>query len=117
MMNRPADLQKVITDDLYANPQPTIDGVKQVLDTLKNRIQALTPSQMQVIGYLRYLQSRPLHNGQKPYEGIIEHIQNEAHRVAPPGFFVRVIEALIPRPISVDSKTYDKMRKESDAKR
>lgn len=111
------NIQEVINHDLYANPMPQIDGVKQVIDTLKDKVQALTPAQMQAIGYLQYLQSRPIHGGKKVYQGIIDHIQNEAQRVAPPGFFVRVIEALIPRPISVDAKTYEKMKKESDARR
>jgi len=115
--NKPADIQGVLSQDLYSNPAPTIDGVKQVLDTLKDKVQALTPAQMQAIGYLRYLQSRSIHNGQKPYDSIIDHIQNEAQRVAPPGFFIRVIEALIPRQINVDGKTYEKMNKEKNAQR
>lgn len=111
------DIQSVISSDLYANPQPTVDGVKQVIDTLKDKVQPLTAQQMQAIGYLRYLQSRPIHQGEMVYQGIIEHIQNDAQRVAPPGFFIRVIESLIPRPMHIDGKTYDKMVKEANGKR
>lgn len=94
-----------------------IDSVKQVIDTLKDKVQPLTPQQMQAVGYLMDLQKRPLHKGAKTYQSIIDHIVNDAQKVAPSGFFIRVIEALIPRPISVDSKTYEKMKKESDGQR
>lgn len=112
-----ADIQSVITKDIYSDPTPSIDGVKQVIDTLKDKVQPLTPQQMQAIGYLRHLQSRPIHGGNKPYEEIIKHITQDATRVAPPGFFIRVIEALIPRPVHVDGKTFEKMKKESEGKR
>lgn len=111
------DLEKVVNQDLYSNPMPQIDGVKQVLETLQDRVQALSPSQMQAIGYLEHLQARPIHGGSKPYAELIDRIQNNAYRVAPPGFFIRVIEALIPRPMHVDGKTYDKMRKENEGSR
>lgn len=113
------DIQGAMGADLYGEAAPMIDSVKQVIDTLKDKVQPLTPKQMQAVGYLRYLQSRPLHarNKNKTYEGIIKHIQEDAQKVAPSGFFIRVIEALIPRPISVDSKTYEKMKKESDGQR
>jgi hypothetical protein len=94
-----------------------VDGVKQVLDTLKDRVQALSPTQMQGIAFLEYLQSREIHKGQRPYDHIISTLRDESYRVAPPGFFIRVIEALIPRPISVDQKTADKMKKEANSQR
>lgn len=117
MAEKPADIQGTLSADLYSQTEPTIDGVKQVLDTLKDRVQALSPRQMQAIGYLEHLQSRPIHGGKKVYADLIKRIQNEAFRVAPPGFFIRVIEALIPRPMHVDGKTYEKMRKESEGNR
>lgn len=117
-MSIPAiDIQTVLNKDLYNDAQPQIDSVKQVIDTLKEKVQPLTPSQMQAIGYLKWLQGRPIHKGNKAYEGIIKHIQEDAQRVAPAGFFIRIIEALIPRPISVDSKTHEKMKKESNGLR
>lgn len=111
------DVQGTLSGDLYAQPVPTVDGVKQVLDTLKDRVQALSPGQMKLLGFLEYLQSRPIHQGNKPYEGLIKHVRDEAYRVAPPGFFIRVIEALIPRPIHVDGKTFDKMKKEGNSQK
>lgn len=114
---KPVDIESVVNQDLYSNPMPQIDGVKQVLDSLKDRVQALTPAQMQAIGYLEYLQQRPIHGNRKPYKELIDRIQDQAYRVAPPGFFIRVIEALIPRPMHVDGKTYDKMRRENEGKR
>ncbi|MBU8764191.1 hypothetical protein KM868_11880 [Micrococcus luteus] len=117
MPHRAADIQGVLSGDLYSQPVPTVDGVKQVLDTLKDRVQALSPAQMQGIAFLEHLQSRPIHNGAKPYEHIIQTLREESYRVAPPGFFIRVIEALIPRPISVDAKTAEKMKKEANSQR
>lgn len=111
------DVQGTLSGDLYAQPVPTVDGVKQVLDTLKDRVQALSPGQMKLLGFLEYLQSRPIHNGSKPYDGLIKHVRDEAYRVAPPGFFIRVIEALIPRPVHVDGKTFDKMKKEGNSQK
>ena len=113
---KPINISGVITKDLYAQAEPTIDGVKQVLDTLKDRVQALDPKQLQAIGYLEYLQSRSIHGGKKVYGDLIDRVQNQAYRVAPPGFFIRVIEALIPRPMSVDGKTYEKMKRDNDSK-
>lgn len=117
MPHKSADIQGVLTGDLYSQPVPTVDGVKQVLDTLKDRVQALSPAQMQGIAYMEYLQSRHLHKGERPYDHIIQTLREESYRVAPPGFFIRVIEALIPRPISVDAKTADKMKKEANSQR
>lgn len=111
------DIQEVLSSDLYANPAPQIDGVKQVLDTLQDKVQPLTPVQLQAISYLEYLQSRPIHEGQRPYDSIIKRIVEDAPKVAPPGYFIRVIEALIPRPIHVDGKTFEKMKKESEGNR
>lgn len=117
MFQKAPDIQGVLNADLYANPAPTVDGVKQVIDTLKEKVQPLTPQQMQAVGYLNYLQSRPIHGGNRPYDAMIKHIVEEAPKVAPPGYFIRVIEALIPRPINVDGKTFEKMKKEADGKR
>lgn len=113
-MSKPFNLENIVNKDLYDNPMPQIDGVKQVLETLQDRVQALTPRQMQAIGYLQYLQQRDIHGGRKPYEELIDRIQNHAYRVAPPGFFIRVIEALIPRPTTIDAKTAAKMNQERE---
>ncbi|MEK4493997.1 hypothetical protein NYE44_30560 [Paenibacillus sp. FSL L8-0493] len=116
-MAKPLDLEGIVNQDLYSNPMPQIDGVKQVLETLQDRVQALTPTQMQAIGYLEYLQTRGIHDGNRPYSELIDRIQNHAYRVAPPGFFIRVIEALIPRPTTIDAKTAAKMNQEREGNR
>ncbi|MCY7486729.1 hypothetical protein [Paenibacillus alvei] len=116
-MAKPADIQGVLMGDLYRGDQPQIADVKQVLDTLKERVQPLTPVQIQAIQYLKHLQSRPIHNGKKPYEDTIKAIEDGAPKVAPPGFFIRVIEALIPRTQYIDGKSYEKMKSESDGER
>lgn len=110
------NIEKIVNDDIYSNPMPQVDGVKQVLESLKDRVQPLSPTQMQAIGYLEHLQSRPIHGGKKPYKELISRIQDQSHRVAPPGFFIRVIEALIPRTINVDGKTYEKMQRDNDGR-
>jgi hypothetical protein len=110
------NIQSVVNADLYNNPMPMIDGVKQVIQALEDKIQPLTPAQLQAIGYLDMLQDRAIHAGKKPYQKIIDRIINDAPKVAPPGYFVRVIEALVPRPLYVDGKTFEKMNKEKDAK-
>lgn len=115
-MQQQVNIESVVNHDLYSNPMPQVDGVKQVLESLKDRVQALTPAQMQAIGYLTYLQERAIHGNSKPYKELIDRIQNQAYRVAPPGFFIRVIEALIPRPMHVDGKTYEKMQRDNDGK-
>lgn len=108
------DLQSVLNSELYSQARPQVDGVKQVLDALKERVQPLTPQQLQAIGYLNYLQARPLHGKDKPYKEIIEHIETGAPKVAPPGFFIRIIEALVPRPTYIDGKSFAQMAKEKD---
>lgn len=112
------DLQGALLADVYAREQqqPRIADVKQVLDTLKDKVQPLTPAQMQVIGYLEYLQSRPIHQGQRPYDGLIQLIRDKAPLVAPPGFFIRVIEALIPRTQHIDGDAARTIRAEKEGK-
>lgn len=112
------DLQSTLMGDLYrSESKPPTADVKQVIDTLKERVQPLTAEQMKVIGYLEYLQSRPLHGKEKPYDGIIKQLREESYKVAPPGFFIRVIEALIPRPMYVDGKSFAKMSAEKEGKK
>lgn len=112
------DLQGVLMSDIYAKEQqqPRIADVKQVIDTLKDKVQPLTPVQMQVIGYLDYLQSRPIHGGKKPYDALIKLIRDKAPLVAPPGYFIRVIEALIPRTQHIDGQAAKTIKAEKEGK-
>src|SRR5690625_3093677 len=109
------DIQSVLMGDLFnSDQQPRVDGIKQVIDSLKDRVQPLTPVQMKVISYLEHLQSRSLHDHKKnkTYQSIIDRIDKDAHKVAPPGFFIRVIEALIPRQTYIDGKAAQQMARE-----
>jgi len=110
------DLQGVLLGDIYRNEsQPRIADVKQVIDTLKDKVQPLTPMQMQAIGYLEHLQSRPIHKNKKPYDDLIKLIRDKAPLVAPPGFFIRVIEALIPRTQHIDGEAAKLIKAEREA--
>lgn len=106
------DIQSVINRDLYSEPQPHIAEVKQVIEQLEDKIVPLSSAQVQAINYLQYLQSRPLHNGNKPYKNLIESIEKHAKKTGLPGYFIRVIEALVPRPVHLDEKGFRAMLKE-----
>jgi hypothetical protein len=106
------DIQKVINNDLYSEPQPVVADVKQVIQALDEKAVPLTGPQIRAMNYLEYLQSRPIHQGKRPYDGIIESIKNDTKKTAMPGFFIRVIEAMIPRPIHMDEKGFKAMLKE-----
>jgi len=117
MQQAAPDLQSVLMADLYRNEQqPRVADVKQVIDTLKPHAQPLTPDQMRVIGYLEYLQSRTIHGGKKPYDGIIQLIRDEAVRVALPSYWIRVIEALIPRTQHIDGQAAKLIKAEKEGR-
>ncbi len=104
--------------DIYRHDmKPQIADVKQVIDTLKDKIQPLTPTQMQCMGYLEHLQSRRLHGDSRPYDKLIKQIRDDAPLVAPPGFFIRVIEALIPRTQHIDGEAAKTIKAEKDGGR
>lgn len=106
------DIQKVINDDLYSQPQPQTADVKQVIQALEDKAVPLTSIQIRAKNYLEYLQSRDLHQGKKPYQSLIDSIVNDTKKTAVPGFFIRVIEAMIPRPVHMDEKGFKAMLKE-----
>jgi hypothetical protein len=106
------DIQKVINNDLYSEPQAVTADVKQVIEQLADKIVALTGSQVRAVNYLEYLQNRPIHGGKKPYESIVQSIRKDAKKTGNAGFFIRVIEAMIPRPIHMDEKGFKAMIKE-----
>lgn len=106
------DIQKVINNDLYSEPQPATADVKQVINELENKAVPMTGHQIRAKNYLEYLQSREIHQGKKPYQHIIDSIENDTKKTALPGYFIRVIEAMIPRPIHMDEKGFKAMLKE-----
>src|SRR5690625_7221375 len=101
------DIQSVLMGDLFnSDQQPRVDGITQVIDSLKDRVQPLTPVQMKVISYLEHLQRRSLHDHKKnkTYQSIIDRIHKCAQKGAPPGLLIRVIEAWVPCQTYVDGK-------------
>ena len=111
------EIGAILAQDLYSQQQPQVDGLKQVLDTLKDRVQPLSPVQLQAIGYLEYLQSRAIHKKDKPYDPIIKLIKEERQNVAPPGFFIRVIEAITGGTKYVTHESQTNMNQERDGKK
>lgn len=106
------DIQKTINNDLYSEPKAVTADVKQVIEQLQDKAVPLTGYQIRSMNYLKYLQSRPIHEGKKPYQHIIESIGEDAKKTAMPGFFIRIIEAMIPRPVHMDEKGFKAMIKE-----
>lgn len=99
------DLQSVITADLFAST-PQVADVKQVLEFMERHAQPLSEPQIRAIAYLNHLGQRDLHKpyrdankGKHPYEGFVRWIMESARAAASPNVFIRVIEALIPKPI------------------
>lgn len=111
------EIGAILAQDLYSQQQPQVDGLKQVLDTLKDRVQPLSPVQLQAIGYLEYLQSRPIHKNKKTYENLIKLIKDERQNVAPPGFFIRVIEAITGGTKYVTHESTQQMTQEREGKK
>lgn len=101
------DLQSVISADLFSS-QPTVADIKQVLDFMEPHAQPLAEAQIKAIAYLNYLGNRPLHDdyrkankGKHPYSDFVRWIMESAQAQASPNVFIRVIEALVPKPIAM----------------
>lgn len=98
MQNSNADkLQSVITDNLFPEVQH-ISDVKQVLEEMTTKAQELQPEQIRAILMLRQMGENKFLHEKNPYEGIIKFIMEGKVLVADPGFYIDVIEALIPKP-------------------
>lgn len=111
------EIGQILAQDLYSQQQPQVDGLKQVLDTLKDRVQPLSPVQLQVIGYLNHLQNRLIHKDKKTYDSIIKLIVDERQSIAAPGFFIRVIEAITGGTKYVTHESTQQMTQERDGKK
>ncbi|WP_458414525.1 hypothetical protein ACNQFZ_06570 [Schinkia sp. CFF1] len=99
MENSNADkLQSVITDNLFPEVQH-ISDVKQVLEEMTTKAQELQAEQIRAILLLRQMgENKFLHGDKNPYEPVIKFIMEGKVLVAEPGFYIDVIEALIPKP-------------------
>jgi hypothetical protein len=112
------DLQSVINADLFSST-PAVADIKQVLQFMEPHAQPLSEPQIRAIVYLNWLGNRPLHKayreankGKHPYSDLVKWIMESAQCAANPNVFIRVIEALVPRPIQQMVAPDVKKRKE-----
>jgi ABC-type hemin transport system substrate-binding protein len=99
MQNTNAErLQSVISDDLF--PQMNhISDVKQVLEEMKSNAQNLREPQMKALILLNKMgENEYLHGEKNPYKKLVEFIMKGKEFVADPEYYLKTIEALIPKP-------------------
>ncbi|MEH7126026.1 hypothetical protein V7127_22705 [Bacillus sp. JJ1773] len=99
MQNTNAErLQSAISDDLF----PTVNhisDVKQVLEEMKGNAQDLREVQLKGIVLLQQMgTNKYLHGDKNPYQKLIEFVMKGKELVADPDFYIKTIEALIPKP-------------------
>jgi len=99
MQNNNAEkLQSAISDDLF----PTVNhisDVKQVLEEMKGNAQDLREVQLKGLVLLQQMGSNKyLHGDKNPYKNLTEFIMKGKELVADPDFYIKTIEALIPKP-------------------
>lgn len=99
MQNTNAEkLQSVISDDLFPQVQH-ISDVKQVLEEMKSIAQDLREPQMKALILLEQMGNNTYIHGEKnPYKPLIEFIMKGKELVADPEYYIKTIEALIPKP-------------------
>lgn len=91
-------LQSVISDDLFPNVQH-ISDVKQVLEEMTLKAQALREPQIKALLLLESMGNNTYLHDKNPYTAIIKQITDQYKRgIANPDFFLDTIEALIPKP-------------------
>lgn len=100
----PMDLQQVINNDLFSSEQIN-PAIRQVLEFMEPHAQPLSEPQIRAIAYLNYLGGRELHaeyrkanKGKHPYQDLVKWVMQSAQAAASPNVFIKVIEALIPKP-------------------
>jgi ABC-type hemin transport system substrate-binding protein len=99
MQNTNAEkLQSVISDDLF--PQMNhISDVKQVLEEMKSNAQNLREPQMKALILLNRMgENEYLHGEKNPYKKLVEFVMKGKEFVADPEYYIKTIEALIPKP-------------------
>lgn len=91
-------LQSVISDDLFPNVQH-ISDVKQVLEEMTLKAQALREPQVKALLMLESMGNNRYLHDKNPYAPIIKAITDQYKKgVANPDFYLDTIEALIPKP-------------------
>jgi ABC-type hemin transport system substrate-binding protein len=99
MQNTNAEkLQSAISDDLF--PQVNhISDVKQVLEEMKGNAQNLREPQMKALILLERMgENSYLHGDKNPYKKLVEFIMKGKEFVSDPEYYIKTIEALIPKP-------------------
>lgn len=96
--NNAEKLQSVISDNLFPEVQH-ISDVKQVLEVMRSNAQELQEAQVRALIYLQKLgENTYLHGEENPYKPVVEFIMESKVNVADPEYYLRTIEALIPKP-------------------
>lgn len=96
--NNAEKLQSVISDDLFPNVQH-ISDVKQVLEEMTLKAQALREPQIKALLLLEAMGNNTYLHEKNPYTPIIKQITDQYKKgVADPNFYLDTIEALIPKP-------------------
>lgn len=90
-------LQSAIQDDLFPQVQ-NISDVKQVLEVMKGNAQNLREPQIKAILLLNQMGNNTYLHDKNPYEKLIEFIMKGKELVSEPEYFIKTIEALIPKP-------------------
>lgn len=98
MQNNGEKLQSVISDNLFPEVQH-ISDVKQVLEEMKGNAQELQEPQIKALILLETLgKNEYLHGKQNPYKPLINFVREGKVLVADPDYYIKTIEALIPKP-------------------
>ncbi|MFC4323692.1 hypothetical protein [Litchfieldia salsa] len=96
--NNAEKLQNVISDDLFPQMQH-ISDVKQVLEQMKGNAQELQEPQIKALILLESLgKNKYLHGDTNPYKPLIDFVREGKVLVADPEYYIKTIEALIPKP-------------------
>lgn len=92
-------LQSVLTDVLFAAPEHVSD-IKQVLEVMKNKGQALRQEQIVALVLLEQMgENKFLHPNGNPYKALVKAIKEEFKiSVVNPSFYLDTIEELVPKP-------------------
>lgn len=91
-------LQSVISDNLFPEVQH-ISDVKQVIEEMQSKAQSLTQQQIKAIILLEDLgRNEYLHGKESPYKELIKFVMEGKVLVAEPEYYIKTIEALIPKP-------------------
>lgn len=92
-------MQEIFNDTLFASPE-SVSDIKQVLEIMRDKGQALREEQIQALILLQQMgENKMLHPDGNPYAGIIKEITGKYKiAVVNPAFYLDTIEELVPKP-------------------